>query len=120
MAETMTILLNELRFFAFHGLYPEEKILGNEFMVDVEVTYYPDKGTITGISDTINYASVFELVKKQMEIPTGLMETLAMDIANSIHHHFPHISSISIQIRKMHPPMADLEGNAGVRYQRSF
>ena len=120
MAETMTILLNDLRFFSFHGLYPEEKITGNEFRVDAEVSYKPDKGTITGISDTINYASIYELVKKQMDIPTGLMETLAMDIANSIHHHFKQITAISIQVRKMHPPMASFEGNAGVRYQRSF
>jgi len=120
MTESMTITLNDLRFFGYHGLYPEEKITGNEFMVDLEVSFHPGQGTIKGIDDTINYAGIYELVKKQMDIPAALLETLAMDISNTIHHHFSQVNAITVHIRKMHPPMAFFEGNVGVRYQRSF
>ena len=120
MKDTMTITLNDLRFFAFHGLYPEEKITGNEFMVDIEVSFQPEQGTIMGLADTINYASLYHLVKKRMEVSTDLLETLAMDIANDIHHHFSRVNQISIHVRKMHPPLVNFEGNVGVRYVRSF
>ena len=120
MMDTLTITLNELRFFAFHGLYPEEKITGNEFIVDMEVSFQPEQDTILGLADTINYASLYQLVKKRMEVPADLLETLAMDLANDIHHHFSRVNQFSIHIRKMHPPLINFEGNVGVRYVRSF
>ena len=120
MNETMTITLNDLRFYGYHGLYPEEKITGNEFLVDAEVTFQPAADIISEISSTINYAEIYQLIKSMMEIPTPLLETLAMEIAESIHLKFSPITQISIHIRKMHPPMANFQGNVGVRYVRSF
>jgi dihydroneopterin aldolase len=120
MKDMMTITLNDLRFFAFHGLYQEERKTGNEFMLDIEVSFHPEQGTIMGLADTINYASIYQLVKNRMAITTDLLETLAMDMANEIHQHFPRTHEVSIHIRKMHPPLANFEGNVGVRYVRSF
>ncbi len=120
MKDTITITLNELRFFAFHGLYPEEKITGNEFVLDIEVSFHPEQGTIIVLEDTINYASIYQLVKNRMEVATDLLETLVMDMANNIHQHFTQTNLISIYIRKIHPPLANFEGNVGLRYVRHF
>lgn len=116
----MTITLNDLRFYGYHGLFPEEKIIGNEFQVDVEVSFQPAPMIISEISATINYAEVYRLIKNRMEVPTELLETLAMSITESIQQQFSSVTQISIHIRKMHPPMAFFEGNVGVRYVRSF
>jgi 7,8-dihydroneopterin aldolase/epimerase/oxygenase len=116
----MTITLNGLRFHAFHGIYPEEQKTGNEFLVDLAVTYLPDTETITDIEHTINYVALYELIKKAMRIPRGLLETLAMEITGSIHELYPQITSVDISIKKLHPPVEGFIGNVGVRYQQVF
>ena len=75
-----SIHLTDLRFFAYHGLYKEEQVLGNEFAITIEVGFTPSKFPIVHIVDTINYALVYELVKKRMKIATPLLETIAADI----------------------------------------
>ncbi|KAF0240924.1 MAG: hypothetical protein FD183_885 [Chitinophagaceae bacterium] len=69
----MQIHLNDLRFFAYHGLYAEEKQLGNYFELNIDIQYTPIHLPITDINDTVNYAAVFELVSKRMAIPTPLL-----------------------------------------------
>jgi len=81
MAGSMTIELKQLRFFGHHGLYKEERKTGNEFEVNVSVSYIPGSELITELSSTINYAVLFETVRKRMKQPTDLLETLVMQIA---------------------------------------
>lgn len=116
----MTIELKQVQFHAYHGHYPEEKILGNDFLVDFSVTFFPGSGTITGIHDTINYTSLYSLVKKAMDEPVELLETLAMNIIASSHIHFPQIKKASISIQKLHPPIINFQGAVGVSYSKEF
>jgi len=104
----MTIELKELRFYAFHGLYGEEKKTGNEFEVSLCVDFSPVETVITNI------------VKKEMQKPRALLETLAMEIVESIHVSFPQINKADISIKKLHPPIIQFTGSVGVRYQKEF
>lgn len=112
----MTITLSNLRFFAYHGLYEEEKRLGTEFELSLEVDYVPEVRVIEELSDTINYVSVYEWVKKNMEIPTPLLETVVMRIATGLADQFPEICEARIALRKLSPPIAAMDGSVGVRY----
>lgn len=116
----MTITLSRLRFHAYHGLYPEELKTGNEFEVDLSAAYHAPAEIITAIEDTVNYVSLYEIIKKAMQIPRHLLETLAKEIAEQIHELYPQITSITISIQKLHPPVENFTGHVGVQYRKDY
>jgi dihydroneopterin aldolase len=120
MSEKITIELNKLRFFAFHGLYTEEKKTGNEFEVDLSVAYVPRNGTVTGLEDTVNYVELYDLLKKEMQKPRELLETLAMEFTDRVHASFPVIKKVEIRITKLYPPIERFTGNVGVHYSKEY
>ena len=116
----ITVELSNLLFNAFHGIYEEEKMLGNEYVVNVSVAFVEKDTVIEHIHDTVNYAVIYNIIKKRMSIPTALLETIAMQIGNEIHTIYPHLKSISISIKKMHPPIEGMQGAAEVKWQKEF
>ena len=120
MASPIKSELNDLRFHAFHGLYPEEKKTGSEFKVDVSFEFLPEKEIIQTLEETIDYSEVFALIKEQMEIPRELLETLVADMALAIHVRFTSIKSIQIAVTKLYPPIPGFAGNVRVSFSRSY
>jgi dihydroneopterin aldolase len=120
MSNLLTIDLKQLHFFAFHGLYEEEKKTGNEFEVNLSVDYKPGTVVISEIADTINYAELFDLVKAEMQKPRDLLETLAMEIVELIHSLYPQITKAVITITKLHPPITAFTGSVGVKYKKEW
>lgn len=114
------IALHHLKFHAFHGLYKEEKAAGNDFEVNVEV--YIDEHTemITTLEETINYATLYQIVKDRMNTPEPLLETIVMDIAQRAKFQFPQISEINISISKLQLPLLNFQGEANVTYNKRF
>ena len=109
------VYLNQVRFYAFHGVMPQERKVGGEFLVDLRVGYPIEKAMETDeVEDTLNYAELYTLVKQEMEIPSQLLEHVAGRICKKIRERFPLISAIELKITKKNPPMgADCDG-AGV------
>jgi len=112
----LTIHLEQILFRSYHGLYEDERINGNDFLVDVTVMYHPS-GSINRIEETINYADVFELVRKRMAIATPLLETVAMDIAGLILVDFKIAEKVRITIKKLNPPIKNFNGKVGVSFE---
>lgn len=115
----ITVHLHHLKFFSFHGIHEEERILGNEYEVNVEVAF-DEKGIITKIDETINYVKIFELVKQRMNIPTALLETVAQDMVNQIHAADNRARAITVSVEKKNPPITNIEGSVGVTYTKEF
>ena len=113
----LSIHLHNIIFFAHHGLYEEEKILGNEFELSISIKHSPQRLPVKHISDTIDYVSVLELVKKRMAIPTPLLETVVTDIAQKILARFSLAEEVFISIRKMYPPVSKIQGSVGVSFE---
>ncbi len=109
------ILLNSVRLKAFHGVLPQERKVGGEYSVSLRVGYDISKAIITdNVADTLNYAALYDIVRKQMSLPSSLLEHVAGRIANSITEQFPQVESISLTIVKLNPPTgADSQG-AGI------
>lgn len=114
-----TISLHNLIFHAFHGVYEEERILGNDFEVNVSVTFEPAQ-RVTSLPDTINYVSVYHIIKKAMELPEPLLETLAQDMTQSIREFDSRIKTISVSIEKKNPPISNMQGSVSVHYKKAF
>lgn len=114
-----TIKLHNLNFFSFHGVHDEEKILGNNYEVNIELSF-DSAEQIKKLDQTINYASVYEIIKKRMSVPTPLLETLAQDLAQEIHLFDKRIRSVSVAVEKKNPPISNMEGSVGVTYMKDF
>jgi dihydroneopterin aldolase len=100
------ISINGMEFHAFHGCFKEEQMIGNTFIVDVCLeTNTTQAEESDDLSKTVNYAIVYELVKKEMDITSRLIEHLARRILDSITLTFPQIISVELKVSKMNPPV---------------
>ncbi len=120
MADILSICLSNVRFKAYHGLYPEERQKGNDFVVNMTVSYMPGEGTITDITETIDYASLFTIINEVMQKPVDLLETLVQQMAQKVYLRFNRITQIEISVEKLNPPIDQFEGSAIVKLARKF
>ena len=113
--ESSYVFLRNVRFHAFHGVMPQERQVGGDFLLSLRVGYPIDKAMESDdVADTLNYATLFDLAKREMDIPSQLLEHVAGRIAKAITTAFPEVTSIDLELTKQNPPMgADCEG-AGV------
>lgn len=102
-----------MEFFAFHGLYPEEKINGNNFLVDVEVeTDFTQAALSDDISGTFDYEQIYAIVEQEMKIPSKLLENVAGRILSRLQQHPAMAFSIKIAVAKMNPPLNGKTGKS--------
>ena len=100
------IELSNMRFYAYHGVLPQETLIGNEFEVtvileaDISAACRSDD-----VKDTLNYADLFDLVKQEMQTPSQLLEHVAGRIYSRLTGDYPHITSLEVQVAKMYPPV---------------
>jgi dihydroneopterin aldolase len=119
MQGEITIELKKLHFFAYHGLYAEERKTGNEFEVNLAISFIPaDK--ITALDETVNYEELYQLVKSEMQKPRDLLETLAMEITQAIHLSFSRVKKIEISIAKLQVPIIGFTGTVDVKYFKEY
>ena len=110
------INIDKAEFYAYHGVMPQEKVVGNTFWVsltveaDVFAAAESDR-----LEDTLSYAEMFEVVKGEMAVPSQLLEHLAARIAKSLRLRFPSITGIDITVTKKNPPIVGQMEGVGVR-----
>lgn len=109
------ILLENVKFYAFHGVFPQERKVGNDYQVSLRIGYDISRAMVSDdVNDTLNYAEVYQLLSQEMSVPSALLERVAGRIGDRLFRKFPAIQSIDLTIIKVNPPMgADSEG-AGV------
>ncbi len=120
MASQFTISLHNVRFRAYHGLYPEERQKGNDFVVNMDVIYTPASRLITDISETIDYARLYSIMNTVMEKPVDLLETVAQSICHEVRQAYPQVQKVSVEVQKLNPPIDNFTGVSAVRYDTDF
>lgn len=113
----LSIHLKNLSFHAYHGLYEEEKILGNTFIVNVHVNYLPPVALVTEIEQALNYEKLFAVVHQRMAIPTPLLETIVTDLCGSILDQFLETTAVFVSLEKTNPPIKHFAGSVVVSFQ---
>lgn len=99
------IELKDMTFYAYHGAFPQERKVGNVFVVNLEITAPLSKAVESDdLCDTINYAEVYDIIKKEMNVPSNLLEHLAGRIMNSLKVSYPDIEHIVVKLSKQNPP----------------
>ena len=105
-SQTMTINLEGIRLFAFHGVLDQEKQVGAMYTINLRLTTDFLQASITdNLIHTINYADVYQFVKEEMEKPSNLLENVIYRIAERLFTNYPTVSVINIALYKENPPM---------------
>lgn len=100
------ISLEGLEFHAFHGVYPHERESGNWFEVDISIETNILEGAIRDELDkTVNYETLYQFVKEEMEKPSKLLETVAEKIVERILQELHEVHQVELKIAKINPPI---------------
>lgn len=107
------IRLEGLRFYAYHGVLPQERKVGGRYTVDLVLTLpAPVEGVATcaaverdDLAGTVNYAEVYDVVRREMELPSALLEHAAGRILRAVFDAFPLVEKAVVTLRKDTPPM---------------
>jgi dihydroneopterin aldolase len=100
------IEIEGMEFYAYHGHYEEEQIVGNKFLVDIKIEADCDVPAHSdNINDAINYQTVYKIIKKQMKIKSRLLENIVKRIIDAIFDELPGIEKVEVKLSKMNPPM---------------
>ena len=109
------IYLRNVRFHAFHGVLPQEGIVGNDYLVNLVLDYdFSSAMKTDDLQGTLNYAEVYQKVREEMAVPSKLLEHVAGSIAPRLFSDFPEIQKLQLSITKVNPPMGADSDGAGV------
>lgn len=107
MKMTGTVEIKNLRIKAAHGVFPQERIVGNIFEVSLKICYPMAQAMLhDSLHGTISYADVIELVKTIMKQPVQLLEHVAYNIRRALLETYPQITGGDIRVAKIQPPVA--------------
>lgn len=116
----VTVHLHQLVMHAYHGVYEQEHKTGNNYEINLDVTYKERDQQFENIHDTVSYEDLFSIVKKRMQAPAELLEKVCEGIIRKIKHEYPHVNEVFISIYKLQPPIENLQGKVGVSMRKSF
>ena len=100
------LTLQNMEFYAHHGHFTEENIIGGRFRVDVVIETDISKAAASDdLHDAVDYSRVYELVKSEIHQVSHLIEHVAGRIADAIHAEFKDIGQITVTVFKLNPPV---------------
>lgn len=115
------IMLNEMEFYGYHGVFSEENKLGQRFRVSVELHLDLKKsGQTDNLEDSVNYADVYSIAKSVVEgEPLNLVEAVAERISSELLESFSAVESCTITLIKPDPPIPGHYRSVAVEITRS-
>ena len=95
-----------MRFYAHHGCFTQERAIGTHFTVDLSFTTDTSRAEVSdNIADTVSYLDVYQVVKREMQQPSNLLEHVARRVGEAVLREFPAVSDIKMKVSKMNPPL---------------
>ncbi len=115
------IIIEEMEFYAFHGHYQEEQIVGNRFLVDLELeTNMAAAAESDQLEDAVNYQKAYQLIRNEMQRKKSyLLENIGKRILDALFSEMEGIEKATVRVRKMHPPMGGSIRSVGVTMSRN-
>lgn len=115
------IYIEDLKIYAFHGVLPEENIIGTYYLINLELEVNLWNALKSdNLEHTVNYAEVNEIIHQEMKIRSQLLENVCGRILESIHNKFPQIECIKIKLTKTNPPMKGEMKGVSVEFEKTW
>jgi len=100
------IAINSMRFYAHHGCFDEERRIGTHFTVDLSFETNTSVAEVSdNIADTVSYLDVYQVVRREMLVPSHLLEHVARRVGEAVLQEFPSVDSIDVKVCKLNPPL---------------
>lgn len=100
------IFIEGMEFYAYHGCFKEEQLIGTWFNVEAVLWGDFEKAAQTdNLEATVNYLSVYRSIKAEMEIPTKLLETVVVRILDQILATYHLVEKVEVKLSKLNPPL---------------
>ena len=113
------IVIENMEFYAFHGHYREEQIVGNRFIVDLSIeTEMSVPSKSDNLKDAVNYQQAYQIVKAQMDRKSYLLENIAGRILNALYEEMEGIKKVKVKVSKLNPPIGGRVGSVSVIIER--
>lgn len=100
------MILKGMRFFGYHGVFPEENRLGQQFYVDLELSMdMSEAGKTDELAHALDYSELHAFVKAIVEGPPfKLIEALTAHVASRVLEHYTMVNEVTVRVTKPHPP----------------
>lgn len=114
------IVIEEMEFYAFHGHYQEEQIVGNRFLVDLELEAdLTAPADSDNLKDAVNYQQAYQIIKNEMRrTKSNLLENIGKRILDALFAEMNGIEKATIRVRKLNPPMGGPIKSVGIKMSR--
>lgn len=100
------ILVEGINVFAYHGCLEEEGKIGCNYIVDVTMeTDFTEAAIKDDLNKTIDYVTVYEIVKTEMAIRSKLIEQVGQRIVDRLKKEFSTLKKLEVKVTKLNPPM---------------
>ena len=100
------IAINDMRFYAHHGCFEQERAIGTHFRVDLRFDTDTASAELSdNIADTVSYLDVYQIVKSEVLQPSNLLEHVARRICDAVMLQFPEIKDVTAVVYKLNPPL---------------
>ena len=100
------IAINDMRFYAHHGCFEQERTIGTNFRVDLVFTTDTSRAELSdNIGDTVSYLDVYQVVKSEMAKPSNLLEHVARRVGEAVLAKFPAVEDVTVAVHKLNPPL---------------
>lgn len=106
------IIIKGLKLFAYHGVNPEEKVDGQNFILDITTELDAQKAESSdNVDNTVSYAKIIKTVRAVFtEKSYDLIETAANVVATEIMKAYPALQKVTVLLMKPEAPVkADFE-----------
>ena len=109
------IEIEGMEFYAYHGHYKEEQIVGNRFLIDLKMTVDCGLAADTDdIKNAVNYQTAYKLIKAEMKKKSNLLENIAGRILDSLYEKMTNIQTATVKVSKLNPPMGGKIKNVSI------
>ena len=100
------IRINAMHFYAHHGCFEQERAIGTNFRVDLCFETDTNSAEHTdNIVDTVSYLDVYQVVKREMAVPSNLLEHVGRRICDAVLAQFPAVERVTATVHKLNPPL---------------
>lgn len=114
------IEIEKMEFWAYHGCFKEEQIVGNKFLVDL--TIHTDCNKAAGsdeLQDALDYQKAYNIVKEEISKNSKLLENICGRILDNLYSTFSNqIINVKVKVSKMNPPMGGQMERVSVTMER--
>ena len=121
MKRTAEISVNRIKVYAYHGCQPQERIVGSDFYVSVSVLAEVEASAWRDdqLEGTADYSRFVSITRREMAIPSNLLEHVAARIAAAVLEECPPVLKVSVTIEKENPPFGILCQGVSIKIEQT-